>query len=153
MKATKREKDLALRGAENLNKLRIDANGMSLSCTEWLALFKKYKVPYYVYAGSRFIEQGILKEHDIRKHNGNIYSSYVLQDKPIHYSVLIPIYDRIRDRRKKRPRTFSIANHGVSIITASQEDRFKDFTDAELVQELRDRGFTVTAEKVTTIKL
>ena len=33
MKATKKkkEKDLALRGAENLNKLRIDANGMEFN--------------------------------------------------------------------------------------------------------------------------
>ena len=163
MTPTKNEKDLALRGAENLNKLRIDANGVSSFFSEWVALFKEYKVPYYTSIFSSFVEQGILKEYGVKNHRGNMYSSYVIQDKPIHYSVLIPIYEKARNRGRviksnvskraeKRARTFSIANHGVS-ITSLDENKLKDFTDAELVSALRDRGYTVTAEKTTVIKL
>ncbi len=55
--------------------------------------------------------------------------------------------------KKEKPRTFSIANHGVSITSFNNEKELKDFTDSELVTELRDRGYTVTAEKVTVTKL
>lgn len=183
MTPTKKEKDLALRGSENLNKLRIDANGMSSFFTEWVALMKEYKVPYYTHIVTELIEEGVLKRDGSKIHSGNTYSSYVFQDKPIHYTTLIPLYDKARKRGLKRknkandkakafkanvtkhrsvsdtirdsivkPKTFSIANHGVS-ITSLDENKLKDFTDAELVSELRDRGYTVTAEKVTVIKL
>ena len=171
MKATKKEKDLALRGAENLNKLRIDANGRSSTYVELVSLLKEYKVPYYTHTVSRLIEQGWLKGHDTGNYIGNTGLSYVFKDEPIHYSVLIPIYEEIRNkgrvhrkngekRAEERAKKFKTTAQSKSIseilrdsIVNPKTFPVSNITDADLVAELRKRGYEVTAEKITVIKL
>ena len=164
MTPTKKEKDLALRGAGNLNKLRVEANGRSSTYIELVSLLKEYKVPYYTYTVPRLIEQGILKGHDTGNYIGNTGLSYVFQDEPIHYSVLIPIYEEIRSkgrvhrkngekRTEERAKKFKTTYNPYPAERIKQANKFEEFTDAELVAELRKRGYEVTAEKVTVIKL
>lgn len=164
MKVTKKEKDLALRGAENLNKLRIDANGRSSTYVELVSLLKEYKVPYYTHTVSRLIEQGWLKGHDTGNYIRNTGLSYVFKDEPIHYSVLIPIYEEFRSKRRvyrkngekrgeERARKFKATYNPYPAERIKQANKFEEFTDADLVAELRKRGYEVTAEKVTVIKL
>ena len=164
MTPTKNEKDLALRGAENLNKLRIDANGRSSTYIELVSLLKEYKVPYYTHTVSRLIEHGWLKGHNHWGKVGNTGLSYVFQDEPIHYSVLIPIYEEIRNKgrvhRKRgekrageRARAFQATYNRFPVELINQSDKLNEFTDSDLVTELRKRGYEVTAEKTTVIKL
>ena len=164
MTPTKNEKDLALRGAENLNKLRVDANGRSSTYIELVSLLKEYKVPYYTHTVSRLIEQGWLKGHNHGNSIGNTGLSYVFKDEPIHYSVLIPIYEEIRNkgrvhrkrgekRTEERAKAFAATYNRIPFELIKQANKFEEFTDADLVAELRKRGYEVTAEKVTVIKL
>ena len=162
MKRENYAKEKALLNAEKINSVRKNHEGSVDLISNWTSLFRDAGVQYIYKMASELRKLGYLK-NAVDSEYGYELSFFEFTDKPIYYKDLIPIFREIYDYNQKkspnakskseRPKTFSIANHGVSIFSASQEDRFKDFTDAELVQELRDRGFTVTAEKVTTIKL
>ena len=131
---------------------------------ELVSLLKEYKVPYYTRTVSKLIEQGWLKGHSHGNGVGNTGLSYVFKDEPIHYSVLIPIYEEIRDRARvhrengekrteERAKAFKATYNHFPVERINQANKFEEFTDTDLVTELRKRGYEVTAEKTTVIKL
>ena len=95
----------------------------------------------------------VLESYGVMVKSGNIgrFDAYEFTLKPITYKVFEELRDwsnkyKPKEKMKERPRTFSIANHGVSILDEVNE--IDKFTDKELVLELRKRGFDVKAEKV-----
>ena len=161
-------RELSIRSANISNEIRLMANRkdgiISATYTEWDKIITAYKLPYRVETLRRFIDDGVLfKVSEKRNANNRLYNLYSFKNTPLHFSYFERIhndrrekasknYNNKKDMKKERTRTFSIANHGVS-ITSLDEKELKDFTDSELVTELRDRGYTVTAEKVTVTKL
>ena len=157
MKREKYAKEKALFNAEKINAIRVK-NEAPKRISGWTKDFRDGGVQYIYKMASELKKLGYLKSlRDLEY--GFEMNFFEFSDKPIYYKDLIPIFREIYDynqkkpsMEKERPRTFSIANHGLS-ITSLDENKLKDFTDAELVSELRDRGYTVTAEKTTVIKL
>ena len=160
-------KDLAVRSAEILNEIIKDANSdigaFTATRSEWTKIFSEYKLPYRHITVKRLIDDKLLiKADEKRNANNRMYDLYSFDIKSIGYTYLMSIHDKQREKgiknhnknkmKKEKPRTFSIANHGVS-ITSLDENKLKDFTDSDLVTELRKRGYEVTAEKITVIKL
>lgn len=168
----KDKKDLAIESAEILNKLRQDIRGNSYTYMEWVRLLKRVKISYYQRTLPRLINLGILKEEGVKIVNNRALTLYYLSTDPIHYSVLYSIHEesralarKVKNEKKEEP--ILIMNQPEletkitqkDIISFSQDKNEKRtlalsfFRDIDLVEELRNRGFEVTAEKVTTIKL
>lgn len=149
-----------------LNNLIVEYGDSCLMQEEWSKTFRDYKLKYYVLLVKELIKDGVLTDSRFTKigaANRVEYKTYTFGVNSVSNGYMGIVYNRIRKVSKEkylnkkkmknsRPRTFSIANHGVSITTINQEDRFNKFTDSELVKELRDRGYTVTAEKTEVVE-
>ncbi len=162
-------RELSIRSANISNEIRIMSNRkdgvISATYTEWDKIITAYNLPYRIETLSNFIDDGVLfKVSEKRNANNRLYNLYSFKNTPLHFAYFEKIhsnrrqkarknYNNKNDMKKEKPRTFSIANHGVSITSFNNEKELKDFTDSELVTELRDRGYIVTAEKVTVTKL
>ena len=147
MKATREELNLALRGAKNLNRLRVDGRGVKITKAKWIEYFKAYKVPYYMVSINKLIERNVMKSSgNVEVNTNQRVNVYSFSDSDIHFSTLIEIYEEIRNKG----RADSITYKEVAPICEVKYQ--KHYSDKELVQELRERGYTVTAEKTEVVE-
>ena len=158
-------KDLAVRSAEILNEIIKSANSdidrLTATRSEWTELFSQHKLPYRHKTVKRLIDDNLLiKVDEKRNANNRMYDLYVFDIKSIHYSYLLSIHDTQREkgrvnkkRTEERAKALAATYNRIPFELIKQANKFEEFTDSDLVTELRKRGYEVTAEKITVIKL
>ena len=143
----------ALDNAIAINKVWHDNGGRVERISNWTVILRDYGVQYIYKMAAELRRMGFFKKC-LNPDSGEETMLFEVRSTPVSYKDLLPIFREIYDnnqikpkeKMKERPRTFSIANHGVSILDEVNE--IDKFTDKELVLELRKRGFDVKAEKV-----
>lgn len=142
---------VAKRHAVKWNEFRLTITH-DFTKSELLELAKQQRLPYYnkmvPYIFSKKIH---VTEAGVAYYNNNIpVMKHRFGTTPIHYSALAEIIEAATNFR--RTTTPKVATDCIRKTEAKTEDgKLVSFSDAELVKELRKRGFEVIAKK--TIEL
>ena len=151
MKRNASDKEFYKHCAIEYNKMRIHFGSKIFYHNDFYDYGKENGMPYYAVMFKLFRDNGVLV--------GGSLSGYKFAPEPIHYSFFEKHNPREHNknpsrkrRRHKRFETQESENSLPIMIDAVQPVKhhltIKQYTDAEIVAELRERGFEVSAKKI-----
>ena len=148
------------RSIKEWNEFRIEHSDVEHTREEWIILMRDAKLLYYCTLYPRLKDEGILEEFSSKlSPNGSIVPTFMFTDRPIHKSLLEAI-----SKSYKKERQEPKEEREDKVITSPEAHKLLEFDpltgynlslkgDAELVNELRIRGYEISATKTVTVNL